>query len=263
MKFAGKLYLIVSLLLSMTINAQEVITTPERTPEQEANRQTERMQEELRLTPEQTRKVYEINLKYARERQISNSRAEAIERTRNKDNELQRILNDEQYARLQNKSYDQTKTRNVTPNTASSNDNATPNNRVTTTYRTRQPVYQAPTTGTYTNSFRAGNSRPSYQQPTTTPPPANNAYRSSGGNNNTPSSTRSAAPPANYNQPSNSGGSTYRAVRPSGNTSGNSNTPASSGSRTYNNENRNTTPNTPSRPSNSNNNNSSSTNNRR
>jgi Spy/CpxP family protein refolding chaperone len=50
------------------------------------------MQQELNLTTEQTQQVHEINLKYARERQVSNSRTEALQRIKNKEQDLRRVL---------------------------------------------------------------------------------------------------------------------------------------------------------------------------
>ena len=70
------------------ITAQTVSVT-DRTPEQEAIKQTEKLQSELKLTDEQAKIVYEINLRYARERQLSNSRSQAMERIRNKNEEIQ------------------------------------------------------------------------------------------------------------------------------------------------------------------------------
>jgi len=83
--------------------AQETINVPERSAEQEAAVQTEKLQRELNLNEEQTRKVHEINLRYARERQKSNTRAEAVERIKNKEDDLRKVLTNEQYRHLQNK----------------------------------------------------------------------------------------------------------------------------------------------------------------
>jgi len=235
--------------LNIGVNAQEVISTPERTPEQEATRQTEKMQQELNLTPDQAKKIYEINLKYARERQISNSRAEAIERTKNKDTELQKVLSEDQYVRLQDKRYDQTKYRTITNNTVTGESNT--QYRATTVYRTGRPVNQTPNTNNY-STFRAGNTQQKYQRQPVPVSNNNNNTTSRKSGNYTPSSTTRSAAPSNNNQ--NSSGSTYRAVRPSGN----SNSTPTNSNRTGNNS-RNTT--TPSRSSN--NNSSSNTNNRR
>lgn len=79
---------------------------PVRTPEQEAAAQTEKLARVLDLSEEQVKKVYAINLRYARQRHISNSRAEAMERVKHKNADLRRVLTPEQYERLQNKRYE-------------------------------------------------------------------------------------------------------------------------------------------------------------
>jgi hypothetical protein len=78
-----------------------------RTPESEAMRQTERMKTDLALTPTQEKLVYNINLKYEKERQQSNDRKKALERVRNKNEELRKVLTEQQYSQLQRKRYDQ------------------------------------------------------------------------------------------------------------------------------------------------------------
>ncbi len=85
---------------------QEIATAPARTPEQEAAIQTQKMQAELNLNDNQAQEIYEINLKHARERQVSNSRSQALERVKNKDHEIQRVLTPDQYNRLQDKRYE-------------------------------------------------------------------------------------------------------------------------------------------------------------
>lgn len=92
--------------LSIHVYGQENAVVQERTPEQEAARQTEKLQNELQLTPEQTQLVNEINLKYARERKFSNTRSDALRRIKEKDEDLQRVLNQDQFRQLQNKRYD-------------------------------------------------------------------------------------------------------------------------------------------------------------
>ena len=94
------------ILLSANNNTQENAPAPSRTPEQEAALQTQKMQQELNLTQEQSQAIYEINLKHARERQVSKSRSEALERVRNKDAEMREVLTRDQYIRLQDKRYD-------------------------------------------------------------------------------------------------------------------------------------------------------------
>lgn len=76
---------------------------PERTPEQEAAKQTETMQRELDLSPEQVTRIHEINLKYAEERQDTDTRTEAMERMRRKNEDYKRVLDEAQYEHLQSK----------------------------------------------------------------------------------------------------------------------------------------------------------------
>ncbi|HLP05019.1 MAG TPA: hypothetical protein VK152_06295 [Paludibacter sp.] len=99
-------FIILIFLFANAIYSQDKVVVPQRVPEQEAQKQTEKMQEELNLTPEQTRQIYEINLKYARERQISNTRSAALERMKNKNTDIQQVLNEEQNNRLQSKRYE-------------------------------------------------------------------------------------------------------------------------------------------------------------
>ena len=100
--------LLLLIFLAMQVYGQDNTVIPQRTPEQEAVKQTEKLQQELNLSIEQVRQVYEINLRYARERQVSNTRSEAIERMKNKSTEIQRILNPEQNEHLQTKRYERT-----------------------------------------------------------------------------------------------------------------------------------------------------------
>ena len=76
----------IQLFLSMAIFTfgQENTSAPQRTPEQEALKQTDKLQQELNLSTEQAKQIYDINLRYARERQASNKRSEAVERMKNK-----------------------------------------------------------------------------------------------------------------------------------------------------------------------------------
>ena len=106
-----KIILFVFLMLCSIVSdfGQDSSIAPQRTPEQEAAKQTEKLQQELNLSQEQAKQVYEINLKYARERQISNTRSEAMERMKNKNADIQRVLNDEQNMRLQSKRYERSR----------------------------------------------------------------------------------------------------------------------------------------------------------
>lgn len=105
MNFFKCLFILASIFLSVSIYGQEN-AVPMRTPEQEALKQTEKLQRELNLNQEQTKMIYEINLRYAKERQNSNTRSEAMERIKKKNNDLQKILTGEQYDKLQNKRYE-------------------------------------------------------------------------------------------------------------------------------------------------------------
>jgi len=90
------------------IFSQDNSVVPKRTPEQEATKQTERLQQELNLNQDQVNQVYEINLHYARERQISNKRSEALERMKNKNSDIKQVLSPDQNERLQSKRYERT-----------------------------------------------------------------------------------------------------------------------------------------------------------
>jgi hypothetical protein len=119
MKTVRFLSTLIFLVLFSPIFSQDNSVVPQRTPEQEAVRQTEKIQQELNLTSDQAKTIYEINLRYARERQISNTRTEAMERMKNKNVEIQQILNAEQNEKLQTKRYERTSPNiNQTPNRA-------------------------------------------------------------------------------------------------------------------------------------------------
>ena len=105
------LFLLV-LTLRFPIYSQDNTVVPQRTPEQEAIRQTEKLQQELNLNSTQARQIYDINLRYARERLISNKRSVGLERAKNKNAEIQQVLNPEQNDRLQTKRYERTSIEN-------------------------------------------------------------------------------------------------------------------------------------------------------
>ncbi len=71
-------------------------STNQRTPEQEATKQTEKLQSELNLTREQVKALYQINLKYAQARQNGVSRKDAMQMIKNKDEDIRRVLSTEQ-----------------------------------------------------------------------------------------------------------------------------------------------------------------------
>ena len=99
------------------------------------------MQAELNLNDDQSQAIYEINLKHARERQVSNSRSQALERVKNKDNEVQQVLTRDQYNRLQDKRYERYPS------------GSTPINRIAPQQRT-QTVPQRTTTPSEQRSVR-------------------------------------------------------------------------------------------------------------
>ncbi len=70
---------------------------PQRTPEQEAQKRTERMKRELLLTDTQEAEVYKINLKYAELRRQPATHEDIIARIQAMNAELQAILTPEQF----------------------------------------------------------------------------------------------------------------------------------------------------------------------
>ncbi len=84
-----------------TINvAAQSTSVTDRTPEQEATKQTEKLQQELNLTTQQAKDIYDINLKYARERKQSNKRTDAMNRIKKKNEEINKVLNNRQKEEL-------------------------------------------------------------------------------------------------------------------------------------------------------------------
>ena len=102
------LLILITTALGMPTYSQENSAIPKRTPEQEATKQTEKLQQELDLNQDQAKEIYLINLRYARERQISNKRSEALERMKNKNADIEHVLSPEQSYRLQTKRYERT-----------------------------------------------------------------------------------------------------------------------------------------------------------
>lgn len=247
------LLIISCFLLPNTISAQENAAVPARTPEQEASTQTERMQKELNLTNAQARSVYEINLRHARERKVSNSRSQALERIKTKEEEIRQVLSRDQYSRLQNMRYDRG-TVNA-PSTDRPNSERTINTQLRTRPVTPSSGNQAVTPGrniprnenlnprNENNSRYASPVNPNNDQnasrrtvPATTVNP-NSRYSTPQNDNNTrysvpqnPSSTYrnsrsgTASPPTRQTQPSSSGSSSQPAQpsRSSGGSSGSS-----------------------------------------
>ena len=101
------LFIIFLLILSFSAFAQEEHRRPIRTPEEEAMKQTEMLQRELSLTEQQYDTIYRIHLKYARLRQISNTRAEMLDRLNKMIAELINMLTPEQQLLFLGKQMDQ------------------------------------------------------------------------------------------------------------------------------------------------------------
>ncbi len=75
---------------------QEDANRPQRTPEQVAQKQTERLQRDLHLTKEQRDTIYKIHLKYARMRKPEESRDSVALRMSMMREELLQTMNDGQ-----------------------------------------------------------------------------------------------------------------------------------------------------------------------
>jgi Na+-transporting methylmalonyl-CoA/oxaloacetate decarboxylase gamma subunit len=183
-----KIVLSVLFLLTMVISmySQENSTIPKRTPEQEASKQTEKLQQELNLNQEQANHVYEINLRYARERQISNKRSEALERMKNKNAEIKQILSPEQNDRLQSKRYERTylETNTLNRNQSKNSSGFRPSSNLRTNQANRIPNSQEMN---IRNNFRPVNPNfhprsvpdQNMRRTTTTFPPASQNQRNS------------------------------------------------------------------------------------
>jgi len=185
------------LCLGLSIRSQDNVSVPQRTPEQEAAKQTEKIQQELNLTPDQIKQVYEINLRYARERQVSNTRSQAMERIKNKNTEMQRVLTENQYNQLQSKRYERTSIENQNVNRNQSNASGF---RSSTDYRTNSAVRVISSDMNLRSSYRSAPPTNSSAPQATLRSDQSN-QRSSQSNNGTsrpqsvaPSSTRSSSP---------------------------------------------------------------------
>jgi Na+-transporting methylmalonyl-CoA/oxaloacetate decarboxylase gamma subunit len=131
MKTTVTLLVLLFLTCSIAIYSQDNASSlPQRTPEQEAVKQTEKMQQELNLNTGQAKLIYQINLKYARQRQISNTRSESIERMKNKNSEIERILTSEQNNQLQSKRFERSSFDHQILQSAPIQTNKIPNNQL-------------------------------------------------------------------------------------------------------------------------------------
>jgi Spy/CpxP family protein refolding chaperone len=210
MKTLRALFISLSLLAVLSLNSQDNAVNPTRTPEQEAIKQTEKLQQELELTPEQAKQIYEINLRYARERQISNTRSEALERMKNKDSDIQRVLNENQYNQLQNKRYERSSINNQ-PNIRSIQPSTSPGFRSSSPEPSLRSVRTPNTEPNIRSSYRSGSQNNSENSsPTVLPTPVRrndtrtpavnrtpqNNGTNSGGATRSPSTSGTQSPPS-------------------------------------------------------------------
>lgn len=87
---------LLSLIPVLGFSQDEAQSRPRRTPEEIAQKQTERLQRDLQLTPEQRDTVYQIHLKYISMRRQDEPRDTAQSRISRMIQELMPILTDEQ-----------------------------------------------------------------------------------------------------------------------------------------------------------------------
>jgi len=210
----SKIYILVFVLYfacGFSLKGQSNSNAPQRTPEQEATKQTEKLQQELDLTGDQAKRVYEINLKYARQRQISNTRAQAVERMKSKDADLRQVLNSGQYSQLQSMRYEgvPAQTRepqqkgNYTASPERMDDRRRYNTRSNDNYTTRESRTRNESSQP---ERRYGGSRNSNYTES-----SSSTSRSAGqGGSGRSSSSRSAAPPASGSRSGSNGSNSSR-----------------------------------------------------
>ena len=210
MKTVKLILLFFVLILKLPAFSQDNTVVLQRTPEQEAVKQTEKLQKELNLNAEQAKQIYEINLRYARERLISSKRSEGLERAKNKNAEIQQVLSADQNDRLQSKRYERTSTdRQAIYNSQQVNPSGF---RSTTNFRTNQAELNSRNANRAVNP-NLQNGNPTNRPVRTTLPSSTfratqnqdnqNATRMSTGNPNS-SSVRRSDNPARQTAPSRS-----------------------------------------------------------
>ena len=94
---------IMMMMTSLVVVAQNDEFRPSRTPEEEAQKQTEMLSRELTLSEQQRDTVYKIHLKYAKLRQVSNTRAEGLARLNAMTQELLSVMTPAQQEAFLNK----------------------------------------------------------------------------------------------------------------------------------------------------------------
>lgn len=104
MKHFHLILLIAAIMVGPRLLAQTAEQHPQRTPEEIALKQTEMLVRELNITDSVQRDtIYGINLKYARMRVVSNTRAENLERLQQVTEDLRHVLTKEQFDRFMNR----------------------------------------------------------------------------------------------------------------------------------------------------------------
>lgn len=96
-------YLLFALFGGISLMAQQAEGKPQRTPQQIAERQTERLQRDVNLTEQQRDTVYAIHLKYAERRRENEDRSHVMIRMDSLREDLKGVLTDEQFKLLQQK----------------------------------------------------------------------------------------------------------------------------------------------------------------
>lgn len=201
MKRIKKILFILLLTISAPVFvAAQSMSISDRTPEQEAAKQTEKLQKELNLSAEQTNKIYEINLRYARARQQSGRRSDAMERIKNKDNEIKRELSPNQYNQLTTKRME---VQSVEVGEKVRYTRTNPQNRIETNRSRRQSSESEINTGrssrqTNRNELMRGFTNERQRQSTTNRSnnQSNSVRSSDSENSSNRSSSRSSNPPA-------------------------------------------------------------------
>jgi len=203
-------FVLIFMALGLQTYCQENPVILKRTPEQEAAKQTDKLQQELDLNQDQAKEVYKINLRYARERQISNKRSEALERMKNKNADIQQVLSPDQNNRLQSKRYERTY---LESNTLNPGQQADPSGfRSSSTFRSNQ-TNRIPASSEINNrtnyrpvnpDFHSGTRQDRPVRRSTTNTPSTNHFqnnpppsRSSSGNSYSPRRTQTTMPAHN------------------------------------------------------------------
>jgi len=103
-------FIVIVLFTSNNMFAQDKTRQkPERTPETMSQRHADKMKSDLNLNDDQTKKVYEVNLKYNKENQANRAKREkerkekmaaAKQKNDQKNAELKKILTADQYSKM-------------------------------------------------------------------------------------------------------------------------------------------------------------------